>query len=409
MMKKYLEYAVNTLVDLVKIPTVNPPGENYQTIALFLKQELESLGFEVELIEIPESYLNNTYPYAPLHHGKPRYVVWGSIGYGRAIQFNGHYDVVVPGERWSTDPFVPVIKDGRIYGRGTTDMKGGIAVTLAALKYAVEMKLVKDVKVEVAFVPDEESGGMGSRYLLEEKEVDADYVVISEPTTSEYIGIAHKGFARGIVEVVGRQGHASRPWKSVNAFEKACELVSDFLPRYWKLLEGRRTSYPTDEQDAACPSISLGGYTRSPTEKDNIIPGAFEFSFDRRIIPEENEDKVAMELLKYLRDSAARVGAKFEVTIKSLIAPSATPMDSHIVTLMEEVIQRTLGFCPKLKLNAGRWDLVYYRKAGIEGVVYGPGVKGQAHAVNEYTTIGELERVLKVYVYFLENVSRLWE
>ncbi|AHF80989.1 M20 family metallopeptidase [Thermococcus paralvinellae] len=396
-MKEYLNYALRTLFELVKIPTVNPPGENYERIAKFLQKELENIGFDTELIEVLEEYLDKTYPYSPQHKGKPRFIVYGKIGKGESLHFNGHYDVVPPGKGWRHNPFSPTIEGNKIYGRGTTDMKGGIATTLAALKYVVENNLI-NCKIEVAFVPDEESGGMGTKYLIEEVKVKPDYVIIPEPTSHRLIGIGHKGFARGIVRVIGRQGHASRPWKAVNAFEKACELVANFLPSYWNLLKNRKTCFPVEDENSAYPSIALGGYAESPAKKDNIIPGEFYFSFDRRIIPEEDAEEVVRELEEYLRNFASKVNVDIEIIVKSLIEASATPIESKIVQITKRAVKNVLGIEPTLMLNAGRYDLVYYRRVGVEGIAYGPGVGGQAHAVNEYTTVDEIEKVLNVYV-----------
>ncbi|MFA4718623.1 M20 family metallopeptidase [Pyrococcus kukulkanii] len=397
---EYLNYALKTLFELVRIPTVNPPGENYERAAKLLKSKLEEMDFEVELIEVPEEYLDRTYPYSPKHRRKPRFIVYGSIGKGKTLHFNGHYDVVPPGDGWRHNPFSPTIEGDRIYGRGTTDMKGGISTALAALKYAVEHDMI-NYRVEVALVPDEESGGMGTRYLVEEVGIRPDYVVIPEPTSHKLIGIGHKGFARGVVKIIGKQGHASRPWKAINAFEKACEVVVDFLPRYWEVLMGRKTEFPVEDENSAHPSIALGGYAESPTRKDNVIPGEFYFSFDRRIIPEENAMEVVKELERFLRESASKAGVSIEVDVKSLIEASATPLDSLIVKLTEKAVKNALGIEPTLMLNAGRYDLVYYRRFGVEGVAYGPGVRGQAHAIDEYTTIGEIESVLKAYIELL--------
>ncbi len=90
-----------------------------------------------------------------------------------------------------------------------------------------------------------------------------------------------------------------------------------------------------------------------------------------------------------------------EVDVKSLIEASATPLDSPIVKLTEKAVKNALGIEPTLMLNAGRYDLVYYRRFGVEGIAYGPGVRGQAHAIDEYTTVGEIESVLKAYMELL--------
>ncbi|MET1127726.1 MAG: succinyl-diaminopimelate desuccinylase, partial [Thermoproteota archaeon] len=112
-----VSYAVELLGKLISIPTVNPPGSNYENCARLLGGELDRLGFEVQLVEIPESYLDEHYPYAPAHRGYPRFIVLGRLGSGRPIlHFNGHYDVVPPGTGWARDPFTPAVVDGKVYG-----------------------------------------------------------------------------------------------------------------------------------------------------------------------------------------------------------------------------------------------------------------------------------------------------
>ncbi len=406
-MKKLTDFAVDILRELLKIPTVNPPGENYKEMALFLKSVLRDIGMNVALIEIPEEFLDKNYIYSPLHKGFPRFIVLGEYGEGKTLHFNGHYDVVPPGEGWDTPPFEPVLKGNRIYGRGSNDMKGGIAVIISSIKHAIEKSLIKDYRVEVCFVPDEESGGTGTKYFIEEVRGRPDFVIIGEPTGSGKVSIGHKGFVRGVVKVKGKQGHASKPWKAINAFEKACFLVSDFLPEYQDSIKRLKTNYPVEEEEERNPTISLGGFVYSSVKKENVVPGEFIFSFDRRTIPEENLEEVEENLKSFLYSSAETIGVDIEVEIKSAIESSFVEENNFIVKFIKDVVERTLGIKPILKLNSGRYDLVYYRRVGIPGVVYGPGVKGKSHAINEYNDISEIEKTLKVYTRVFEEFKNL--
>ena len=195
--------------DLIRIPTINPPGENYEECADYLADRLSEFGASVKVVEVPEDYLDEHYPYRPLHKGYPRYIVLGRVGRGEVLHFNGHYDVVPPGSGWILNPFEPLVEGGRVYGRGSTDMKGGIASLLAALRWAVEEGVKPGVEVEVALVPDEEAGGVGTRYLVESGYVKAGHVVVCEPTTPSRMVVGHKGLVRGVVRVFGRQAHSS--------------------------------------------------------------------------------------------------------------------------------------------------------------------------------------------------------
>ena len=393
---------VSKLSELVSIPTVNPPGKHYEEAAGLIAEWLKEAGMNVELIKIPEDWLDKHYPYSPAHRGHPRIIVYGRTGRrDRVLHFNGHYDVVPPGTGWSvTEPFKPLVRDGRLYGRGATDMKGGIVSAVTAIHEILVEELVDtgELGIEAAFVPDEESGGDGTRYLVEEVGVRPTYVVIAEPSTLKRISIGHKGFVRGKVHVYGRQVHGSIPFMGENAFEKAASLVHFFKPLYEKeVINPRITNYPIVPEEAKHPTINLGGYAESTSRKDNIVPGEFVFSFDRRVLPEEDPVKTAEELEEYLRKAAEKTGARISVEILSVVPGSVTPLDAELVKLSSNAVKKVTGTEPQLLVSTGRTDQVYYSRAGSQVVVMGPGAEGTAHMPDEYTTLRELNGYVEVY------------
>lgn len=396
---RYVNEAVKLLVDMVSIPTVNPPGDHYVEFAEYAKNVLEGMGFEVSLVEVPESFLDQYYPYAPAHRGYPRYIVYARLGSGRPIlHFNGHYDVVPAGSGWTKEPFKPVIENGRIYGRGTTDMKGGIATFLAAVKSLLDEGVALKGTLEVVLVPDEEAGGAGTRYFAVRRFSVPDYVVIGEPSTSSVVSIGHKGMVRGIVKVFGRQVHGSVPWLGDNAFIKAARVALRFLELYEPILKSRRTSAPVIYEEGVHPTINIGGYAESTSRKDNIVPGEFRFSIDRRVIPEENIDSVVEEMRELFSRVSSEVGASLSFDVLSKVEPSITPASSLLVKTLEACISEELSADPKVFISLGRNDSVYYTNMlGSHTVSYGPGVEDVAHVPDEYTTIEEIERALKVY------------
>ncbi len=405
--KEIEKYTVDLLRDLISIQTVNPPGLGYGKCADFLKSHLEELGFHVELVTIPEDYLDKYYPYAPNHRGNPRQIVLGRRGSERPIlHFNGHYDVVPAGAGWKRDPFKPVVEEGRIYGRGSTDMKGGIAAVIGSLKHITDSKVKLGGTVEVAFVPDEESGGAGTRYLVESGRAKPDYVVIAEPTHPpvERVTIGHKGIVRGLVKVLGKQVHGSTPWKGENAFVKASQLVSEFTKDYQPLLDSKVTKHPTEEPEGKHPTINLGGYAESLSKKDNIISGEFTFSFDRRVIPEEDVDEVGRELVKFFQTAAQRVGARHEVKILSSVPASVISLDSKVALALSKCIKSKLRTDPVATISAGRNDAIFYKKMGVDAINYGPGVEATAHIPDEYTTIAELNNAVEIYTDLIKEL-----
>jgi succinyl-diaminopimelate desuccinylase len=404
---EYVGYALEILRKLISIPTVNPPGQDYKKCAEYLGGMLEELGLEVELIEVPEEFMEKYYPYFSLSKGYPRYIVYGKTRKrGRkVIHFNGHYDVVPPGSGWSRDPFTPYIEGDKLFGRGSTDMKGGIAASIAAIKVALEKGL--DVGLEAAYVPDEEAGGTGTRYFIHKNVSRPDYVIIAEPSTSSRINVGHKGLVRGIVRVFGKQVHGSVPWKGENAFINASRLVIEFMEKYIEVLKGRITEAPVMESEAKHPTINLGGYAESTSKKDNIVPGEFIFSFDRRTIPEENVEHVAKELVDMFTNIAEKHGMRSEVKVLSAVPASLTPLDSSLVRVSSSCIEKVLGLTPAILISYGRDDGVFYRSVGIDTITYGPGVEGTAHMPDEYTSVEDLRKTIIVYYCILERLSKI--
>ncbi len=404
---EHVEFALEVLRRLISIPTINPPGQNYKKCAEYLGGVLEELGLEVDLVEIPEEFMELYYPYFPLNKGYPRYIVYGKTKKkGRKIvHFNGHYDVVPPGSGWTRDPFTPYVEGDKLFGRGSTDMKGGIAASIAAIRAILEKDL--DVGIEAVYVPDEEAGGTGTRYFVHKKVSKPDYVIIAEPSTSSKIIIGHKGLVRGIVRVFGKQAHGSSPWKGVNAFVNASKLVSEFVEKYAEVLKSRITKAPVMEPEARHPTINLGGYAESISRKDNIVPGEFVFSFDRRTIPEEDVEHVTRELVEIFTSIAERQGVNAEVKILSSVPASLAMQESSLVKVSVSCVEKALGSTPTILMSSGRNDSVFYRLMGIDTITYGPGVEETAHGPDEYTSIEDLRKTIIVYNCIIENLSRI--
>ena len=151
---------VQFTADLVRIPTVNPPGEEYEACAHFLGDFLKRRAFEIEYVAA-EGRPEHTARY-------PRVNVIGSRrgGAGPVVHLNGHIDVVPAGDGWSTDPFTPLVRDGRLFGRGSADMKGGVAAMIAAVEAVQRAEIPLHGSVTLAVVADEEEGGTGTHALL---------------------------------------------------------------------------------------------------------------------------------------------------------------------------------------------------------------------------------------------------
>jgi succinyl-diaminopimelate desuccinylase len=197
--------------DLVRIPTLNPPGRNYREICDYLGARLEKRGFSVEMIRA---------------HGAPadsdRYPRWNMVARiegaapGDCVHFNGHHDVVETGHGWTTDPFGGEVRDGRVYGRGTCDMKGGIASAIIAAEAFIDTHPDFAGAIEISATADEESGGYGGvAYLAEKGYFDPDrvqHVIIPEPLNKDRICLGHRGVWWAEIETKGRIAHGSMPF-----------------------------------------------------------------------------------------------------------------------------------------------------------------------------------------------------
>jgi succinyl-diaminopimelate desuccinylase len=156
--------------------------------------------------------------------------------------------------------------------------------------------------------------------------------------------------------------------------------------------------------EARHPTINLGGYAESTSRKDNIVPGEFIFSFDRRVIPEENITDVEREIKDLFNRIAQEYNAKIDVNILSSVPPSLTSLESKVVKISKECVKEVLKIDPWIGISYGRDDGVYYRSIGVETITYGPGVEGTAHMPDEYTSISDIEKVLKTYSCIIERL-----
>jgi succinyl-diaminopimelate desuccinylase len=396
--------AEKILMESIKYPTVL--GESYKEMVEYYAGVLRDYGIHVTIHRVPDDYVRSVLP-GEYHPERPRYILLARWGSGsRVLQFNGHYDVVFPGEGWTvTDPFKPVKKNGRIYGRGSSDMKGGIAAFLAAMIHYASRNIDPGIVVEAAVVPDEEIGGKtGTGYLVEKLGSRPDWVVIAEPSGIDNIWHGHKGLVWAEVLVKGKQTHGSTPWLGVNAFEKMIHVAEYLFENYLPKLREKKSSYNYDIPGAEHPTATLGGKLISPGSI-NILPGIAGFSIDRRLIVEEKAEDIVKELTEYIREAARKAEADVETRIVSKMDPALTPPDSEIITVLEEAIRSVLGLEPRKTICVGGLDLRYYSQKGIQVATYGPGDPETPHKVDEYITVANLHKTVDVYIKLIEMLG----
>jgi succinyl-diaminopimelate desuccinylase len=391
---------IEWLRDLVRIPTTNPPGENYKPCAQFIGDKLKEFGYEVNFIEAfgrPEC--------SPEH---PRVNVIGHLNGARShptLHFNGHLDVVPPGNGWTLDPFAAELRDGRIYGRGVTDQKVGIAASLFAVEAIRRAGVRLAGSVEQSATVDEESGGLaGVAYLAEHGYIRpdlVDYVIITEPLDYDRICLGHRGVYWFEVLMHGRIAHGSMPFLGVSAIDRMARLIETVEHTLKPRLAARRTYMPVEPEAARSATININsifGGQDPDRPQTPCVADLCRAVFDRRFLLEENLEDVRGEFAE-LVDQLKVDDDDLEYEMKDLLIvhPTMTGPESPLVKTMRGVVSETIGREPPLIASPGTYDQKHFaRIAGIEQcIAYGPGILKMAHQPDEYCEIAHLTAACK--------------
>ena len=388
----HVEALADELVDftraLVRIPTVNPPGECYADCADLIRNQLCKLGHQVEMLPA-EGLAEHTREY-------PRINVVGTQGSGGPVlHFNGHYDVVPAGSGWTVDPFAADVRDGRIFGRGTCDQKAGIAASMFAVEAVRRAGIELKGTIEQSATPDEESGGFaGVGWLCESARIARDrqrYVVITEPLDPERVCIGHRGVYWFELTTIGRVGHGSMPGLAVNAAEQMARLIRAFDARLNPALAERVSSAPVEPPQARRPTLNLNSiHAGQPLGgwQTPAVPDRCTAIFDRRFIHEESFDAVRAEIVGLLEAE----GVAYELKDLMRVDPLLGSSESVLARTAQGVIRDTLSVEPTFIASPGTYDQKHVvRRAGIhECIAYGPGRLVLAHQPDEYVDIADL-------------------
>lgn len=376
---------VDLAAELIRIPSENPPGVAYDACVALLCRSLEQLGLPAERIPL----------------GDDRTAVIAGAGKGRPVYLHGHYDVVpatVDGQ------FEPVVRDGRLYGRGSADMKGAIA----AMMHAVAA-LAGDGfpgRVELVLVPDEETGGRtGTRRLLELGRLDPQALgaVLGEPTGG-VIWNGSRGALTARVSLRGVPAHVGLHFEGVNAFEGAAPVVQALLA--WKQdLRSRKTDFHIEPAEARESILMLGGEARGG-HQFNLVPDAFSFTVERRFNPEEDLAAEREHLLRVVRESVP-AGVGVEVDVFQEAPSSSVPESAPLVIELSKAVEAVTGELPRCELCPGLLETRFYGEAGIPAVAYGPGDLAVSHGPEESVELARLEACARIYAACVKRLAGL--
>jgi succinyl-diaminopimelate desuccinylase len=378
---------------LVRVPTENPPGQELGRCATLLRDAMEGLGFAPELIELePTGTLEGPA------------VVRGSAGSGSGlVYFHGHFDVV-PAQ--SPAQFEPQRRDGRVSGRGSADMKGGLVSMLYGAAAARELGLLGDRRIVFHFVCDEETGSTaGSGYLRAAELIDpAALAMLTAEPTGGVIWHAWRGAITLGVRTTGREAHVGYVHQGVNAFEHMIRIAEPLTVLARELLD-KRTSYPVESEEAGGSMLVVGGQAGAGAGF-NVVPGSAWFSVDRRFNPEEDLDEELGRLTGMIDEAATAAGA--EVTVEVLQAqPSGSTEETHpAAQALAGCAAAVAGAAPRFEMCPGVLDTRWYSQLGIPAFAYGGGRLDVAHGPDEYIDETAMRRCAAVYALFAGSCGR---
>jgi succinyl-diaminopimelate desuccinylase len=362
---------------LVRVPSVNPPGDVREAIAL-CEQSLKHAGFETRLVAVEEA--------------KPNLIATCSGQPGPTLCFNAHLDVVPIGERsaWQHDPFGAEIVDGKIYGRGAGDDKASVAAQVMAAVALARAGVELHGTLVVNEVADEEVGGVsGAKMVVEAGHIKSDYVIVGEQTLNR-VCVGEKGSAGTTITVYGRTAHGALPWEGANAIEGMAEVISALRRELWPQLENRTHQY--FHHSSASVNIITGGV------KSNVVPDVCEIYIDRRLIPGE-DPKLAVAEIDEIAQKAVRDIPGISVTVEgreqSLPATVSAP-DAPLVRSMIEA-NRIIGGNTEPTGFSMATDGRFFAKAGCPTIIYGPGDPKLAHVPDEWVGVDELYEATRAY------------
>jgi succinyl-diaminopimelate desuccinylase len=389
---------------LIRFPTVNPPGEGYRECAEHLGERLRRRGFDVAYVRAEGA------PGDTERHPRINVVARREGGRpGPCVHFNSHIDVVEPGEGWTVPPFEGLVKDGRVYGRGACDMKGGLAASVIAVEALIDSGIDLPGALEISGTADEESGGYGGVAYLAERgwfsRPRVDHVIIPEPLNVDRVCIGHRGVWWGELATEGRIAHGSMPFLGDSAIRHMGAVLEMLERELYPGLEARSTAMPVVPQGARTPTLNINSiHGGQPELAGTALPAPLvadicRLVFDRRLLIEEDLEAVKADLRSRL-DGLVQTRAGFRYRLRDLfeVPPSMTEPDRPVVLATTGAVRRVLGREAALVCSPGTYDQKHIDRIGKlrDCIAYGPGILDLAHQPDEYVGIDDMEASAKV-------------
>ena len=329
---------------LIRFPTINPPGDAYLPCAEFIGARLKARGFEIDYVRAEGTPGDNDrYPRINVIARR------AGAGAGPCVHFNSHLDVVQSGGGWSVDPFAGIVRDGKVFGRGACDMKGGLAASIIAVEALIDSGTDLPGALEISGTVDEESGGYGGVHYLAERgwfsAPKVHHVIIPEPLNVDRVCIGHRGVWWAEIETHGRIAHGSMPFLGDCAVRHMHAVVERFERELYPKLAARRTDMPVVPSGARSSTLNINSIHGGQAEQRDgypapCVPDSCRMVIDRRLLIEETLDGVKAEVVALLDGlarerpgSAGRV-SKFPPFHDRMRRKASTPLSSSVAASM---------------------------------------------------------------------------
>ena len=375
--------------DLIRVASENPPGNHYRECLDRICLELDRLGLAHQVIETPGN------------PDRPRYNLLSFHGnQQRTLYFHGHYDVV-PAQR--REQFDPRVESGRLYGRGSADMKSGLAAMIYATYLLKQLDVPLLGRIGLCIVADEETGGQGGSRYLEQIGLLGEHALamLTPEPTSGVVWNANRGAVTLQITVKGKPAHVGLQHQGINAFERMLQ-VATALQALKAEVEQRTTGYRIVPQAAAHSILMLGGRVEGGTNF-NVVPETCAFTVERRFNPEEDLETEKMQLFALL-ETLQRQGIALEVEVLQEGYSSGISEEHPVARVVAETIQAATGERPAFEMCPGILETRWYARKGIPAFAYGPGFLEVAHGPDESV---EIERIYQHTLVYALVAARL--
>ncbi|MHA1688984.1 MAG: M20 family metallopeptidase [Promethearchaeota archaeon] len=409
------EDIMKIMKELIGVPTVVPPGDNYQEYVNTISPYFKELGYDLKEVVVPEELIKQI-PY-DLKGPRVNLVATKNYGADKEISFYGHMDVVpAPDEgakKWRFPPFeATMIGSGKIYGRGTSDMKGSMVALILALQLIEKLDLTPKYNINILNCTDEEIGIYpGVRYLAEQNYVKGT-IFCMEGIVDPIIFAGCAGALNIIVEALGRSCHSGMNFMGINAIEEMIPILVELM-KLKKIVEARESKdipgFPrpgTDRQWNMTPMFNLdiikGG------EKPNIVPDLCTLTINRRTIPDEKYEDVKQEILDAIEAGKAK-SKLLDVKTAFIYDYPPVKMDVNAPDILKlKEIMKIVQNIPEEKIRtvglSGSTDMGYVAEIlnTNDIIFYGVGNAGSnSHGVNETIKLRDLKTYIKELILFL--------